>query len=319
MSWEFKAPFRIAYRTRTHAETVLVEVEECGLIGRGEALGVSYRGETIPRILAQLHSIKHELEAGISRSRLQQLLPGGGARNALDCALWDLEAKRIGRRVWDSVGLPTIRPVLTAYTLSLDTPERSAEAAIEASQYPLIKLKLAGDDSDLARVVLLRRARPDARIIVDANQAWSIEQLRGLAPKLADLNVSLIEQPLPAGKDATLSNYSGPVPLCADESCQSSADLADLCGKYEYVNIKLDKTGGLTEALRVVESARSRGLGILIGCMGGTSLSMAPAFIVAQLSDMADLDGPLLLKEDVPHAIQYAGGQMFPPESILWG
>lgn len=318
MDWEYVTAFRIAYRTRTHAQTVWVELSDGERIGRGEALGVSYHGESVELLLQQLHEVAKTLEQGIERDRLQELLPPGGARNALDCALWDLEAKRRGCRVWDIVGITSVRPLLTAYTLGLDTPEAMAAVAAGVAKYPLLKLKLNGED-DLERVAAVHRARPDARLIVDANQAWNESQLRDWTAQLGTLGVELIEQPLPAGKDSALAGFSSPVPLCADEACQTTQSLPALAGKYEYVNIKLDKTGGLSEALRLAQAAKEQGFKLMVGCMGGSSLSMAPAFVVGQLCDIADLDGPLLAKTDGPNAIKYEGGRMPPPEPQLWG
>lgn len=318
VDWPFVTPFRIAYEVRTHAETVLVELRQGDLIGRGEALGVSYHGETADTILAQLESVRHRCEAGLTRDELQSLLPPGGARNALDCALWDLEAKHSLQRAWQLAGMNAVRPLLTAYTLGIDTPERMSAAARAAQAYSLLKLKLSGE-GDLERVRAIRAARPDVEIIVDANQAWNPTQLRELTPAFADLGVKLIEQPLAVGQDASLADFSSPVPLCADESCQTASSLADLVGKYQYVNIKLDKTGGLTEALRLARSAQAANLKLMVGCMGGSSLSMAPAFIVGQLCDVIDLDGPLLAAADIADGIRYEGSRMFAPEARLWG
>lgn len=316
--WEFNSPFRIAYRERTHARTVQVELTDGDLMGRGEAAGVSYHGETVDSLLEQLVSVAPRISAGLSRDELQRLMPPGGARNALDCALWDLEAKRAGRRAWDIAGLASVRPLLTAYTLGVDTPEAMARAATAASQYSLLKLKLTGED-DIERVTAVRRARPDAHLIVDANQAWNDLQLRELTLQLAALGVTLIEQPLVIGKDGVLAEFRSSLPLCADESCQTTASLPGLAGKYQYVSIKLDKTGGLTEALRLARLARAQGFKLMVGCMGGSSLSMAPAFIVGQLCDVVDLDAPLLVKSDVPNGIRYDGSWMSAPDERLWG
>lgn len=318
VDWEFASVFRIAYRTRTHAETVLVKLEDGALLGRGEALGVSYHGETPDTILEQLQDVASDLCAGLSREELQHRLPPGGARHALDCALWDLQAKRSGRRVWELAGLKTVRPLVTAYTLGVDTPEVMAQAAAGAAWASLLKVKLSGD-GDLERVRAIRQMRPDAEIIVDANQGWNERRLQEFTPQLAALGVKLIEQPLPADKDECLAGFASPVPLCADESCQTSESLPWLRGKYQYVNIKLDKTGGLTEALDLARLARQQGFKLMVGCMAGTSLSMAPAFVVGQLCDLVDLDGPLLLRSDVPDAICYQGNLMSAPQARLWG
>lgn len=318
VDWEFISPFRVAYRTRTHAQTVVVELEDSGQVGRGEALGVSYRGESADTLLGQLNDVAGELRNGISREKLQSFLPAGGARNAIDCALWDVEAKRSGRRVWQLAGLPSVRPLRTAYTLGADTPDAMSRAAASARQYSLLKLKLTGED-DLGRVTLVRKARPDADLVVDANQAWDEQRLRELTPRFAELGVKLIEQPLPVGKDDALLQFRSPVPLCADESCQTIASLPSVIGKYQYINIKLDKTGGLTEALQLARAGKEAGFRLMVGCMGGSSQSMAPGFVVGQLCEVVDLDGPLLAKADVPHAIRYEGSQMFAPEASLWG
>jgi len=318
VDWEFTTPFRIAYESKTHAQTVVVELQDGGFCGRGEAMGVSYCGETIDTLLDQLASIASTLRNGLTRSALQQALPAGGARNAVDCALWDLEAKRAGRRAWELAGMRSVDPIITDYTIGIDSPVAMRAVALGAAPFSLLKLKLDGE-SDMDRVWKVREARPDARLTVDANQAWSQRQLRELAPQLADLGVELIEQPLPVDADAMLERYRSPVPLCADESCQTAASLPAVLGKYQYVNIKLDKAGGLTEALRLAQDARREGLGLMVGCMGGSSLAMAPAFVVGQLCTYADLDGPLLSKADIEDAIRYDGSRMFPPDARLWG
>jgi L-alanine-DL-glutamate epimerase-like enolase superfamily enzyme len=318
VDWEYASVFRISYRTQRYAETVLVELEDHGNRGRGEALGVSYHGETVDSMQEQLAGVQRDVTRGITFEDLQALLPPGGARNALDCALWDLEAKRHGRRAWQLAGLPAVQPLRTAYTLGLDTLESTARAAAAATQYSLLKLKLNGD-GDVERVASVREARPDVELIVDANQAWDERQLRRITPQLAGLRVKLIEQPLPLGKDGVLAAFDSPIPLCADESCQTSQSVESALGKYQFVNIKLDKTGGLTEALRLVRAAKQAGLKLMMGCMGGSSLSMAPGFVVGQWCDVIDLDGPLLAKSDVPDAIRYEGNRMFAPEARLWG
>jgi L-Ala-D/L-Glu epimerase len=318
MSWEFTSVFRIAYQVKTHSHALVAELSEGDLIGRGEAIGVSYRGETIDKLVEQLRGVTQQLSPGVARAQLQALLPAGGARNALDCALWDLEAKSHAKRAWELAGLPPAHPLLTTFTLGLDTPAAMARAAAAASRYARLKIKLNGED-DLERVDAIRNSRPDALLLVDANQAWSEQQLRELAPRLARLGVALIEQPLPVGKDAALAGFRSPIPLCADESCQTSDSLPDVVGKYQYVNIKLDKTGGLTEALRLADRAQEHGLKLMVGCMGGSSLSMAPAFVVGQMCEFVDLDAPLLTKGDMPHAIVYEGSRMLVPEARLWG
>jgi L-alanine-DL-glutamate epimerase-like enolase superfamily enzyme len=318
VDWPFASVFRIAYRAQTVAETVWAILNDGLLTARGEGLGVFYHGETTDSLLTQLNAVKAKFETGTSRLELQKLLPPGGARNALDCALWDLEAKRLGRRAWELAGIPYVKPLLTAYTLSMGTPAAMAAAAVAAQKYSLLKLKLGGD-GDLERVVAVRDVRPDAALIVDANQAWGERQLREIAPKLDELGVKLIEQPLRADEDQPLAGFNSPVPLCADESCQTTESLPSLVGKYQYINIKLDKTGGLTEALRLARAAQAANFKLMVGCMAGSSLAMAPHFVVGQLCSIVDLDGPLLSASDVPHAIRYEGSQMHAPERTLWG
>lgn len=318
VNWPFASTFRIATREQTTAETVRVELKEGTFTGRGEAMGVFYHGETINSLLAQLAAVENDLAGGISRADLQSLLPPGGARNAVDCALWDLESKRAGRRAWSLAGIEFVRPLLTAYTLSVDSPEAMGKAAAGVPSYSLLKLKLSGGD-DVECVTAVRKARPDAEIIVDANQSWNEEHLHEFIPHLVQLGVKLIEQPLPAGEDGALADFASPIPICADESCQTTQDLPSLLGKYQYVNIKLDKTGGLTEALRLAHAARLASFKLMVGCMAGSSLGMAPAFIIGQLSSVIDLDGPLLAASDVPDPIRYEGSQMQVPPVNLWG
>jgi len=318
VDWEYAAVFKIAYRTRTHSETLLLELEEDGLVGRGEALGVFYHGETIDSLCAQLESLAPQLKGGISRETLPGRIGPGGARNALDCALWDLEAKRSGRRAWELAGFSSVSPLQTAYTLSVDTPDAMACAASAVTKNSILKLKLCGE-GDVERVRAVRDARPEAQLIADANQAWNERQLHEFVPQLAQLGVQLIEQPLPLGQDEPLRRFESPVPLCADESCQTSDSLPGLLGKYQYINIKLDKTGGLTEGLRLARAARERGFELMVGCMGGSSISMAPAFTLGQLCKFVDLDSPLLLKSDVSDAIEYRGSEMLLPSAAVWG
>jgi L-Ala-D/L-Glu epimerase len=318
MDWEYVTPMRLSYRTKTHARTVSVELRDRELIGRGEGLGVAYRGETPDSMQDQLARVEGELSCGLSRTDLQHLLSPGGARNALDCALWDLEARRSGRRIWELLGVQSARPLTTTYTLGVDTPQAMAVAAARLRQYSHLKLKMNGD-CDLERVAAVRAARPEAVLVVDANQAWTAEQLRELVPRLAELGVALIEQPLPVDQDGALAGFDSPIPLCADESCQTSECLPELVGKYQFINIKLDKTGGLTEALRLVRSAQEGGFRLMVGCMGGSSLSMAPAFAIGQWCDFVDLDGPLLIRSDLTNGIRYEGSRMLAPEAALWG
>lgn len=319
VDWTFATPFRIAYRSQICAETVHVELKDENAVGRAEGMCVSYHGETIGTLLAQLAAVRSDLAAGLSRTDLQNRMSPGGARNAVDCAMWDLEAKRAGRRAWELAGIAQVRPLRSAYTLTLDTPQRMAEAAATAArQYSLLKLKLSGEE-DVERVAAVRRVCPNVDLIVDANQSWSEAQLHTHVPQLARMGVQLIEQPLAVGKDDALATFDSQIPLCADESCQTADSISALVGKYAFVNIKLDKTGGLTEALRLARSATNLGFKLMVGCMAGSSLSMAPAFIVGQLCTIVDLDGPLLSTCDVPNGIRYDGSWMYPPEPTLWG
>jgi L-Ala-D/L-Glu epimerase len=319
VDWEYASSMRLSYRTKTHARAVIVELREGDRVGRGEGLGVAYHGETPESLLEQLSAIEGDLRNGLSRADLQSRLPAGGARNAVDCALWDLEARQRGCRAWELAGMHAVHPLLTTYTLGIDSPDTMSRAAAAVPRYSLLKIKLNGDADDLWRALAVRRARPDAGLVVDANQSLSPPQLRQLLPHFLELGVTLIEQPLPASADAELAGFDSPIPLCADESCQTVASVAALAGKYQYANIKLDKCGGLTEALQLAAVAKASGLKLMVGCMGGSSLSMAPAFIIGQMCDVVDLDGPLLLKADVANAIRYDGNRMSAPESRLWG
>ncbi|MCX7646073.1 MAG: dipeptide epimerase [Rhodobacteraceae bacterium] len=306
--------FTISRGSRTEARVLTVHVTAQGLTGRGECVPYARYGETPEAVAAAIEGLPGEL----TREGLQHLLPPGAARNAVDCALWDLAAKRAGRRVWEIAGLPAPGPVVTAYTLSLDTPERMEAAAARHAHRPLLKIKL-GTAEDMPRLEAVRRGAPGARIIVDANEGWTAEIYRDLAPHLVRLGVELVEQPLPAGADEILAEIARPLPVCADESCHDRASLADLAGKYDAVNIKLDKTGGLTEALALRDLARAQGYRIMVGCMVGSSLAMAPAVLVAQGAEVVDLDGPLLLAEDRERPLRYEGSLVHPPEPALWG
>jgi len=256
--------------------------------------------------------------SGLDRHELQRAMPPGAARNALDCAFWDLDGKRDDRRVAEMAGLGPMRPLVTAYTLSLDTPERMGEAAAANRDRPLLKLKLTGD-GDIERVRAVRRNAPQSRLIVDANEGWNERHLTEVMPALAEFGVELIEQPLPAGADDALARVKRPIPVCADEACHTRDDLDRLDGKYDAVNIKLDKTGGLTEALALADAAASRGFKIMVGCMIGSSLAMAPALLVAQCAAVVDLDGPLLLASDRSPGLRYDGSTVYPPDPALWG
>ncbi len=317
-TWPLARTFAISHGSRTAAEVVVVELAEDGLRGRGEGVPVPRYGLDADAVVAQVESQRSALEGGLNREGLQERLAPGPARCALDCAFWDLEAKRSARPAWDLAGLDAPLPVVTALTLSIDTPERMGQAAAEAAGYPLLKVKLDGD-AVLERVSAVRRAAPEARLVVDANEAWTPESLTEVLPGLAELGVEMVEQPLPADADKALAKLHRSVPVCADESCHDSASIDGLEERYDMVNIKLDKTGGLTEALKLKASAEARGLGIMVGCMVGTSLSMAPALLVAQGAAVVDLDGPLWLEQDRGEGLVIEQGLVHPPTAALWG
>ncbi|MGK8233771.1 N-acetyl-D-Glu racemase DgcA [Roseovarius sp. MS2] len=306
--------FTISRGSRTEAKVLTVRVTDGGVTGWGECVPYARYDETLESVTAQIEGLSGDL----SRAALYDLLPAGAARNALDCAIWDLEAERAGRRVWELAGLPVPGPEITAYTLSLDTPEAMQAQAAKHAHRPLLKIKL-GTPDDMPRLEAVRRGAPQAKIIVDANEGWSAAVYADLAPHLVRLGVALVEQPLPAGADEALIGMARPVPVCADESCHDRASLPKLKGKYDVVNIKLDKTGGLTEALALREAARAQGYGIMVGCMIGSSLAMAPAVLVAQGAMVTDLDGPLLLAEDREDALIFDAAGVHPPRPELWG
>jgi L-alanine-DL-glutamate epimerase-like enolase superfamily enzyme len=303
---------------KTEAHVLVVEIEENGVRGRGEAVPYSHFGETMESVRAQIEDARPGLEAGGGRLGLQALLPPGAARNALDCALWDLEAKLAGVRAWTLAGRDRLDPVKTAFTLSLGSAEAMAEAARANARRPMLKLKIGAAD-DLDAVAAVRAAAPRSRLIVDANEALSFDDLRRLAGDFARLEVQLVEQPLPAGADDELEGFESPVPLCADESLHTRAELPACARRYAVANVKLDKTGGLTEALALAHEARALGMGVMVGCMVATSLAMAPAMIVAQGADFVDLDGPLLLARDREPGLVVTGSLLEPPPPELWG
>jgi L-Ala-D/L-Glu epimerase len=315
--WPLKQPFRISRGSRTEAPVVVVTLTDGQHIGRGEGVPIRRYNQSVASILAQVESIKGE--KNLDRHRIQELLPAGAARNALDCALWDLEAKISGKRVWELVNISMVSEVETSFTISLDTPAAMAAAAKASANAPILKLKLGGDDVDLARVEAVRAAAPKPRLLIDANESWSPDHYRNIVPELKRLGVELIEQPFPADADELLDTLDHLIPVCADESCHTSADLPQLTNRFEMINVKLDKTGGLTEALRLCESARESGFKLLIGCMVGTSLSMAPARILAIAADHVDLDGPLLLARDRDHGLTYENNRLGLPDRQLWG
>ena len=306
--------FTISRGSRTEAQVLTVRVSEGGLTGWGECVPYARYGESPESVTGQIAALPEAL----TRQALPDLLPAGAARNAVDCALWDLEAKRAGKRVWDLAGLPVPVPQVTAYTLSLDEPDRMREAARANAHRPLLKIKL-GTPNDMARLAAVRAGAPDTPIIVDANEGWTAEIYADLAPHLIRMGVKLVEQPLPAGADEVLAEIERPLPVCADESCHDRASLVEIAGKYDFVNIKLDKTGGLTEALALRDLAAAQGYGIMVGCMVGSSLAMAPAVLVAQGVGYTDLDGPLLLAEDREHPLRFDAEGVHPSDAALWG
>ncbi|WP_417627742.1 N-acetyl-D-Glu racemase DgcA [Pararhodobacter aggregans] len=313
-SFRLAEVFTISRGSRTEAKVLSVRVERDGLVGWGECVPYARYGETLESVAEEIRG----LPEGIGRAALQGALPPGAARNAVDCALWDLEAKRAGKRVWELAGLARPGPEITCFTLSLDTPERMQAAAARHAHRPVLKIKL-GTPDDMARLEAVRAGAPKARIVVDANEGWTAELYSDLAPHLLRLGVAMVEQPLPAGQDDLLAEIARPLPVCADESCHDRASLPGLRGKYDMVNIKLDKTGGLTEALALRDAARAEGYRVMVGCMVGTSLAMAPAVLVAQGAELTDLDGPLLLAEDRDLPLVYDEAGVHPSEPGLWG
>jgi len=305
--------FTISRGSRTEAQVLTVAAAADGITGRGECVPYARYGETLDSVAARIAA----LPAGIDRASLQAALPPGAARNAVDCALWDWQARQSGRRVWQLAGLAAPVPVQTCYTLSLDTPERMQAAAARNAHRPILKIKL-GTESDMPRLEAVRAGAPRARIVVDAYEGWSAEVYTDVAPHLIRLGVQMVEQPLPAGRDQMLAEIARPLPVCADESCHDRASLPDLIGKYDMVNIKLDQTGGLTGALDLLAEARRRGFGVMVGCMVSSSLSIAPAFHVARHADFVDLDGPIWLANDHPGGARQAGAELHPPRG-LWG
>jgi L-Ala-D/L-Glu epimerase len=315
--WPLRQPFRISRGSRTEAQVVVVTARDGEHIGRGEAVPLARYNQSIASVLAQIESIQRD--KNLNRQSLQDFLPAGAARNALDCALWDLEAKISGERAWELANIPIVPEVETSFTISLDTPEKMGAAAKANARLPMLKLKLGGDDPDLARVETVREAASATRLLIDANESWSPEHYQEIVPALKQLGVELIEQPFPAHADEVLETLNHPIPVCADESCHTTTDLSRLGNRYEVVNVKLDKTGGLTEGLRLCERARDSGFKLLIGCMVCTSLGIAPARLLASFANWIDLDGPLLLACDRDHPVPYANGRIGIPPRDLWG
>lgn len=310
--------FSISRGSKTVAEVIRVELSRDGRRGQGECVPYRRYGETLSGVETALNAIRGKIENGLDRAGLQTVLPSGAARNAVDCALWDIDAKLSGIPPWKAAGLPEPKPVVTAYTITLSSPDAMAAAASKAADRPLLKLKLGGE-GDIERVKAVREAAPKARLIVDANEAWSEAQAEAFPLRLAELGVELIEQPLPAGGDSVLESIETPVPFCADESFHGLSDFSSMQRRYKAVNIKLDKAGGLTEALDLARKAHDMGLEIMVGCMVGTSLAMAPATLLAGAARYVDLDGPLMLERDREPGITYQGSLMYPPPRELWG
>jgi L-Ala-D/L-Glu epimerase len=316
--WPIAGAFTISRGSKTEAEVVVAELADGAVSGRGECVPYGRYGETVAGVIAAIEGLAGDIAAGLDRAGLQRALPPGAARNALDCAFIDLEAKRNGRTAHELLGVGAPLARITAYTISLGTPDRMAAAAAAAAARPLLKIKLGGA-GDTERIVSVRRAAPRAELIVDANEGWSTENLAANLAACAAAGVTLVEQPLPAGDDAALAAVARAIPVCADESVHGRASLAALAGKYDAVNIKLDKTGGLTEALALAAAAKAAGFDLMVGCMISTSLGIAPAMLVAAHARVVDLDGPLLLAADRPDGLRYDGSTVYPAAPALWG
>ena len=320
-------PFAISRGIDDNFDVVVVELEQNGFKAWGEATPTEHYNESISQTKSLIEDFRNRIENGISRTELQQEMPKGAARNAVDCALWDLEAKHAGKRVWE---LPEISQhlgaetgsvpgnVTTVYSLGVDTPEIMGDIALKNANRPILKIKLTGD-GDLERLIEIRKNAPESRLVIDANEAWTPEHYQRYVPEFKKIGVEMIEQPFPADNDSVLKTLDHPIPVCADESCHDTADLEHLVGLYEFVNIKLDKTGGLTEALRLQAEAEDKGFRTMIGCMSATSLGIAPAFLIAQRAKIIDLDAPLYLYDDRPFPLKYDGSIVFPPSAELWG
>ena len=316
-NWLLRKPFKISRDVATHAETLLCHISDGTHTGSGEAAGVTYKGETVDSVSAQIEAAIPQIADGISRDELQQIMSPGGARNAVDCALWDLEAKQSGRTVWQTLDWQP-HAVTTVYTIGIETPENMQKDAAAHAEFPILKVKV-GIGDPLEQISAIRLGSPDAAIVIDANQAWTVEDLDKYAEGLKALNVEMVEQPLALDNDETLRGYESLIPLCADESCDSRTDLERLAGLYDIINIKLDKTGGLTEAVALALQAESMGFDLMVGNMLGSSLAMAPAFVIAQRCKYVDIDGPLLQAEDCDHPLQYDRGKVEPFSPGLWG
>ncbi len=316
--WPFDGSFTIARGSRTHVDTIIVTLVQDGATGRAECTPYPRYDESVASVMSQIEDMRDAIEAGIDRTALQERMSAGAARNGLDCSLWDLEAKISGSPAAYAAGIGQIKPVVTAYTISLGAPEKMAKDTASSAHRELLKIKL-GADGDQERIPAVREAAPHAKLILDANEGWSADQMEVMMSIAAENGASLIEQPLPAGEDAILANIERMVPVCADESLHTRAHLAQLRNRYDCINIKLDKTGGLTEALELHKAARISGFQIMVGCMAASSLAMAPALLLAQDAEFVDLDGPLLLAEDFQPSLEYPGSLVNPPLPALWG
>jgi L-alanine-DL-glutamate epimerase-like enolase superfamily enzyme len=316
--WPIAGTFAISRGAKTEAEVVIVELTDGRYRGRGECVPYARYGETVEGVIRAIHGMQEVVARGLTREGLQTAMAAGAARNALDCAFWDLAAKQTGRRAFELAGIDEPQAVTTAYTISLAAPDVMAAAASKAADRPLLKIKLGGAD-DAARIAAVRAAAPKAELMVDANEGWTADNIEQNLAACADAGVTLVEQPLPASNDEALAYVNRPVPVCADESVHELPSLATLVGKYDAVNIKLDKTGGLTEALEMAQQAEHLGFTVMVGCMVATSLAMAPAMLVAQRARIVDLDGPLLLARDRPDGLIYEGSRVHPPTPALWG
>ncbi|MEO2197260.1 MAG: N-acetyl-D-Glu racemase DgcA [bacterium] len=316
-SWPLRKPFKISREEHTHADTLICRIGDGTHTGMGEAAGVSYRGESVASIAAQIEAVVPQMVSGIGRDELQQIMPPGGARNAVDCALWDLEAKQTGHTVWHMLDWQP-HPVTTVYTVGMASPANMEKDAAEHRDFPILKVKV-GIGDPIEQITAIRRGAPDAAIVIDANQAWTVDDLDTYSASLKALGVEMIEQPLATDNDEALRGYESLLPLCADESCDSRADLDRLDGLYQLINIKLDKTGGLTEAVALAEQALAMDFDLMVGNMLGSSLAMAPAFVIAQRCTYVDIDGPLLQAEDCDHPLLYDHGRVEPFSRKLWG
>ena len=317
--WELKEPFTISRGSRTHVDLLYVEITDGVYTGRGETSPTSRYGESIESETKKIETLASKITDDLTPTSLQFLMPNGGARNAVDAALWDYLAKKTGKPVWEMLGLTPPKPIETVYTISLNTPEKMAASAKKNAFRGLLKLKFGGDDDDRRASLIREAVGPECRIVLDANEAWTVEHLKDYLPVMADNNILMVEQPMPQGQDEALGEVEHIVPICADESCHTTSDLKHLKGLYEMVNIKLDKTGGLTEAAHLFHKAKAMDFEIMVGCMLGTSLGMAASHLVASHAKFVDLDAPLLIKKDRVPGLRYDGNLVYPPQRIFWG